>query len=151
MQTFSHKINKPQGCNIQHKEHRSQRSNEKALPEQCFFNVYSNGAGNFTRTQTAGTNIYMAGRSVDNRLNALDIGLPCTIGTTMWMGNLYSKGNTLVAKLALCHPLHLLAVVKSRHCFVISKTSSWYNNRCRCKMQALFSKNYKFFSDPPRL
>ena len=68
-------------------------------------------AGNLTGTQTAGTNIDMAGRTVDHRLDALDIGLPGTIGTPVRMGHLDTKGHALVAKFALCHPLHLLAVV----------------------------------------
>ena len=67
-------------------------------------------AGNLTGTQTAGTNIDMAGRTIDDSLHALDVGLPGTIGTTVRVGNLNTKGHTLVAKLALCHPLHLLAV-----------------------------------------
>ena len=71
-------------------------------------------AGNLTGTQTAGTNIDMAGRTVDHRLDALDIGLPRTIGASVGVGDLNTKGHTLVAKLALCHPLHLLAVIKSR-------------------------------------
>ena len=56
----------------------------------------------------------MARRAIDNRLNTLDIGLPGTIGTTVRVGNSNTERNTLVAKLALCHPLHLLAVIKSR-------------------------------------
>ena len=75
--------------------------------------AHSDRAGNFTGTQAPGTNIYMAGRAVDDRLNTLDIGLPRTIGTPMRVGNLNTKGHTLVAKLALSHPLHLLAVVTS--------------------------------------
>ena len=72
-------------------------------------------AGNFARTETAGTNIYMAGRTIDDRLDALDVGLPCAIGTAVGVGDLNTKGHALVAKFALCHPLHLLAVIKSRH------------------------------------
>ena len=54
----------------------------------------------------------MAGRTVNDRLDALDIGLPGTVGTTVRVGNSDTESHTLVAKLALCHPLHLLAVVK---------------------------------------
>ena len=73
-------------------------------------------AGNLTGTQTAGTNIDMAGRTIDDSLHALDVGLPGTIGTTVRVGNSDTERNTLVAKLALCHPLHLLAVGKSKAC-----------------------------------
>ena len=54
----------------------------------------------------------MARRTVDNRLHTLYVGLPGTIGTSVGVGNLDTEGHALVAKLALCHPLHLLAVVK---------------------------------------
>ena len=67
-------------------------------------------AGNLTGTQASGTNIYMAGRTINHCLDALDIGLPRTIGTSVGVGNLDPKGNALVAKLAFSHPLHLLAV-----------------------------------------
>ena len=56
----------------------------------------------------------MAGRTIDDSLHALDVGLPGAVGTTVRMGNLDTERHTLVTKLALCHPLHLLAVVKSR-------------------------------------
>ena len=62
-------------------------------------------------TQAPGTNIHMARRTIDQSLHALDVGLPGTIGTTVRMGHLNTKSHALVAKLALCHPLHLLAVV----------------------------------------
>ena len=56
----------------------------------------------------------MARRTIDHSLHALDIGLPGTIGASMGVGNLDTEGHALIAELALCHPLHLLAVVKSR-------------------------------------
>ena len=70
----------------------------------------SDSTGDFTGTQTPGTNIYMAGGTIDDRLYTLDIGLPCTIGPSVGVGHLDSEGNTLVTELTLCHPLHLLAV-----------------------------------------
>ena len=74
-------------------------------------------SGYFTGTQAPGTNIYMAGRAIDDRLNTLDIGLPGTIGTPVRVGNLNAKGHALVAKFALSHPLHLLAVCDLLRCF----------------------------------
>ena len=56
----------------------------------------------------------MARRAIDNRLNTLDIGLPGTIGTPVGVRDLDAEGHALVAKFALSHPLHLLAVIKSR-------------------------------------
>ena len=55
----------------------------------------------------------MARRTVDNSLDTFYIGLPGTIGTSVGVGNLNTEGHTLIAKLALSHPLHLLAVAKS--------------------------------------
>jgi hypothetical protein len=55
----------------------------------------------------------MAGRTVDDCLHALDVGLPGTIGTSVGVGNLDAEGHALIAELAFCHPLHLLAVIKS--------------------------------------
>ena len=67
-------------------------------------------AGDFTGTQTPGTNVHMARGTVHNRLDPLDIGLPSAVGPAVGVGNLDAKGNTLVAKLTFSHPLHLLAV-----------------------------------------
>ena len=85
---------------------------KKSLPiGQGFMFDHLDSAGNFTGTQAPGTNIHMARRTIDQSLHALDVGLPGTIGTTVRMGHLNTKSHALVAKLALCHPLHLLAVV----------------------------------------
>ena len=70
----------------------------------------SDRAGNLTGAQTPGTNIYMARRTVDNSLDTFHIGLPGTIGASVGVGDLNTKGHALIAKLALSHPLHLLAV-----------------------------------------
>ena len=76
----------------------------------------SDSTGDFAGTQTPGTNIDMAGRTVDDRLDTLDIGLPRAVGPPVGVGNLDPKGNTLVTELTLCHPLHLLAVSNSERC-----------------------------------
>ena len=52
----------------------------------------------------------MLGGTIDDRLDATDVGLPGAVGTSVRVGDLNTKGHALVAKLALCHPLHLLAV-----------------------------------------
>ena len=70
----------------------------------------SDSTGDFTGTQTPGTNIYMAGGTIDDRLDPLDIGLPCAVRPSVGGGNLDPESNTLVTELTLCHPLHLLAV-----------------------------------------
>ena len=45
----------------------------------------------------------MARSTVDNRLHALDIGLPHSVGTSVRMGDLDAEGNALAADIALCH------------------------------------------------
>ena len=71
-------------------------------------------SGDLTGTHTPGTNIHMAGGTIDDCLHTLHIGLPGTIGAPVRVRNLNTKGNALVAKLALSHPLHLLAVAYFR-------------------------------------
>ena len=52
----------------------------------------------------------MLGGTVHESLNALDVGLPSTVGTSVRMAHLDAKSNTLIAKFTLCHlMLHLLA------------------------------------------
>ena len=81
----------------------------------------------------------MARSTVNDRLDALDVGLPGTIGTTVRVGNSDTERNTLVAKLALCHPLHLLAVRN----LPANITSNRYLSRLQGEMQALFDKKTK--------
>ncbi len=76
----------------------------------------SDSSGDFTGTQTPGTNIDMAGRTVDDRLDTLDVGLPCAVRPTVRVGYLDPESHTLVTELTLCHPLHLLAVQNSEWC-----------------------------------
>ena len=86
----------------------------------------SDCAGNLTGTQTTSTNIHMARGTIDDCLNTLHIGLPGTIGTPMRVRNLNAESHALVAKLALCHPLHLLAVYDFLH---FSRRHNKYDNR----------------------
>ena len=58
--------------------------------------------------QASGANIDVAGRTLHDRLDALDIGLPCTVGTTVRVRDLNTKSNALAADFAFCHSWHLL-------------------------------------------
>ena len=60
-------------------------------------------------TEASGTSVHMAGSTVDNRLDTLHIGLPGTVGTSVGVGNLDTKGYALAAKITLSHSLHLLS------------------------------------------
>jgi len=84
----------------------------------------------------------MAGAAVDDCLHTLNIGLPRTIGTPMRVRDLNTKGNALIAKFALSHSLHLLAVAYFLCPFC---RHNWYDNRNISKKQVKFSKKMNFF------
>ena len=65
------------------------------------------------RTQASCTDIYMARSTVNDRLDALDVGLPRTVRTSVRMGDLDTECYALAADIAFCHQLHLLAIGNS--------------------------------------
>ena len=77
----------------------------------------------------------MAGSSVNDSLNALDVGLPCTIGTSVGVRDLNAEGHALTTKITLSHSLHL----PSFHYSIIYAPSQAlrYDNKLFEKMQAL--------------
>ena len=64
---------------------------------------------NLVGTEASGTSVHMARSTVDNRLNALHIGLPSTVGTSVGVRDLNTKGNALATIITLRHTLHLLS------------------------------------------
>ena len=71
---------------------------------------------NLVRTEASGTSVHMARSSVDNRLDTLHVGLPSTIGASVGVGDLNTKGNALATIITLRHSLHLLSeIIKSNH------------------------------------
>ena len=52
----------------------------------------------------------MARSTVDNRLDTLDVGLHSTVGTSVGVGDLDTKGNALTTIITLRHSLHLPSV-----------------------------------------
>ena len=69
---------------------------------------------NLVGTQASRTDVNMARSTVNNRLHTLDIGLPHPVGTSVGVGHLDPKRNTLAANIALSHWLHLLATENFR-------------------------------------
>ena len=65
--------------------------------------VGSDGTLNLVGTETSCTDVYMARSTVDNRLDAIHIGLPHSVGPSVGMGDLNAKGNALAANIALSH------------------------------------------------
>ena len=99
----------------------------------------SHSAGDLTGTEASGADVHVGRSALHDRLHALHIGLPRTIGASVGVRHLNTERNTLIAKLALSHPLHLLAVRNS----LAYIASNRYLSRLRRKMQALFDKNLK--------
>ena len=58
---------------------------------------------NLVGTEASGTSVHMAGSTVNDSLDALDVGLPCTVGTSVGVGNLDTEGHALAAKITLSH------------------------------------------------
>ena len=109
----------------------------------CF--AISDGALDLVGAEAPGTDVHMARSTVDDRLDALDIGLPHSVGTSVGMGDLDTKRHALAANIALCHWLHLQSVEKSRNGSP-SRGAGCYHTRNRGEMQA---KNKKFLNFPP--
>ena len=61
------------------------------------------GTGNLAGAEAPSTYVDMAGSTVDQSLYATNVRLPGSIGTTVRVGNLNTKGHTLIANIALCH------------------------------------------------
>ena len=68
----------------------------------------SDRAGNLAGTQATGAGVDPFGGTGHHRLDALDIGLPGTVGAAMGMGNLNAERHALTANIAFCQLLHLL-------------------------------------------
>lgn len=60
-------------------------------------------AGDLAAAQAASADVNMLGASVHDGLDALHIGLPCTVGSSVRMGDLNAERNALAANIALCH------------------------------------------------
>ena len=69
-------------------------------------------AGDLAAAQAASADVNMLGRAVHDGLDALHIGLPGTVGSSVGVGDLNTKSHALISEFALCHLLkHLLACV----------------------------------------
>ena len=66
---------------------------------------------NLVRTEASGTSVHMARSTVHNGLDPLYVGLPGSVGTSVGVGNLNTKGNALATIITLRHSLHLLSEI----------------------------------------
>ena len=67
--------------------------------------VGSDSAGNFARTEAMSAHIDVLRGAVDDRLHALHVGLPGTIGAALGVGNLNAEHDALVTKFTFSHSL----------------------------------------------
>ena len=65
------------------------------------------GALNLVGTEASCTDVHMAGGAVNDSLNTLYIGLPGTVGASVGVRDLNTKGNTLATNITFCQLLHL--------------------------------------------
>ena len=77
--------------------------NAAEKPAAYFIARESDGALNLVGAEASGTSVHMAGSSVNDSLNALDVGLPCTIGTSVGVRDLDTEGYALATKITLSH------------------------------------------------
>ena len=68
----------------------------------------SDGSGYLTGAQAAGANVDSFGRTVHDRFDLDNVGLPRSVGTSVGMGHLDAERNALAAHVAFCHTEHLL-------------------------------------------
>ena len=64
-------------------------------------------ASDLARAEAPRASVDVTGRTINDRLHALDIRLPHTVGTAMRVADVDTERNTLAAELTLSHPLHL--------------------------------------------
>ena len=86
--------------------------------------------------ETSGTDINMAGSTVNYCLYSFYVRFPRPVGAPVRVAHLDAEGNTLVTKLAFSHLLHLLACICALTLLIHSVV---YFNRLITKMQAYFS------------
>ena len=67
-------------------------------------------AGDLTGTEASGADVHVGRSALHDRLHALHIGLPDTVGTAVGVGDLDAKGDALVAEFAFSHVAYLLAM-----------------------------------------
>ena len=63
------------------------------------------GALNLVGAEASGTCVNMAGSSIHDSLDTLDVGLPCAVGTSVGVRDLDTKGYALTTKITLSHSI----------------------------------------------
>jgi len=76
--------------------------------EHLMFRFKLHRAGNLAGAEAAGAHMNVCRGAIHDRLHALDVGLPGTIGTTVRVGNLDPEGDALTAEITFGHDINLL-------------------------------------------
>ena len=84
----------------------------------------------------------MAGSSIHDSLDTLNIGLPCTVSPSVGVGDLDTEGYALATKITFRHLLHLPSGCLLNKLRPLQALD--YDTRLFPKMQALFSKFFDF-------
>ena len=71
----------------------------------CLMSCLLHSAGDLTRTEASGAHVHVLGRTVYNRLDALHVGLPGTVGAAVGVGDMDTEHNALIAKFTFGHSL----------------------------------------------
>ena len=101
----------------------------------------SDGPGHLAAAEAASASVNVLRGTVNDGLNALDIGLPGTVAPTMRMAHLNAEGHALVAELTLSHAGTLLLESS------VSKQLCYYS-RPFSQMQAFFLHSFASFLLP---
>ena len=65
--------------------------------------MHKSRTGNFTGTEASRTDVDVSGRAVHDCLDALHVGLPGTVGTSVGVRDLDTEGYALTTKITLSH------------------------------------------------
>ena len=65
--------------------------------------VYRSSSFNLAWTQASWASVDMTRSTLDDSLNTLYVRLPCSVGTSVWVRNLDTKGYALSADITFCH------------------------------------------------
>ena len=104
----------------------------------------SDGSFHLVRTEASGTSVHMARSTVHNGLNPLNIGPPGTVGTSVGVRNLNTKGNALATIITLCHSLHLLSDDDSlEFCLLLDRRLDMITDNAQ-KSKYFFGKFFDF-------
>ncbi len=81
---------------------------------------FSDSAGNLAAAKATGACVGMLRSPVHDNLNALYVGLPGTVGTSVRVADGNAEDNTLIAKIAFCH---FFAAPPRINCNYLQKTA----------------------------